>query len=92
MAPVATNIACFIEELSAGAAQTVVGGEAYLSSHRIEAENSSNTLAITPRHQIKVHARAGKPERVFEKPVIADESFAPLIVIKAALVRQGYQQ
>lgn len=89
--PVATNLECIISGLSGASAHTVVGGEAFLSSHGLEMKKSAATLAVTPRYQLKVHARDGKSERIFENPVRTEESFAPLVLIKASLVRQGYQ-
>lgn len=90
--PVATDLQCIVSELSGPAAHTVIGGEAYVASNAIELKKTVATLAVTPRYQIKVHARDGKSERFFERPVFSDHSFMPLVMLKASLVRQGYQQ
>lgn len=87
----ATNVECFVKELAASAAQSVVGGETFLSTHLIEMKRSVVVDAITPRHRIRVLPRDGRGERVFEKPVQPEESFLPLVALKASLVRQGYQ-
>jgi hypothetical protein len=96
---VATNLAVFVKELSgttrrngrAGAGQPVVGGEAYVSSHQLELKKTAVTLAITPEYRIKVHARDGIPERVFEKLVMPAKTFTPILVFNATLVRQGFR-
>lgn len=90
--PATTNLACIITELSGGRAQTVVGGNAYLSSHGLEMKKTAATLAVTPQYKIRAHPRDGKPERFFESPVGVEQSFAALVTLKATFVRQGYQQ
>lgn len=90
--PGTANLECIITELSAAGAQTVVGGTAYLSSHGLEMKKTAATLAITPGYKIRAHARDGKAERFFENPVGVEQSFAALVTLKAAFVRQGYQQ
>ena len=90
--PIATNIEVFIEEISGAVAQTVLGGESFISSHRLNMKRSAVTLAITPEHRIKVYPRDGMPERIFEKPVDTAKSFNPILMFKASLVKQGYQQ
>src|SRR5688572_8938829 len=68
MEPLVTNVECLVKEISGASAQTVIGGEAFVSTHRIEMKKTAATLAITPEYRIKVLARGPFPERVFEKP------------------------
>lgn len=89
--PVETNVECYVYELSSSQAQSVIGGETYISSHGIDIKRTEARLGITPRYQVKVHAREGQPERVFEKPILPTETFVPIITLKASLVRQGYR-
>lgn len=88
---IAGGIDCIVEELAAANAQTVIGGETYVSSHQIKLKRSDITDALTPKHKIRVHPRGGNPEMVFEKPVAPLKSFTALVKVKASLVRQGYQ-
>lgn len=87
-----TGIECFIQEISGASAQTVIGGESYVSSHRIEVKRRPETLAITPQYKLRVYPRDGIGERYFENTIQAAESFAPLVVLKAAFVQQGFRQ
>lgn len=89
---IATNLEIFVEEITGASAQTVIGGEAYVSSHLLELKREAVTLNITPRHKVKVYPRAGKPERYFDKLVQSGESFAPLVILKGSFVRQGFTQ
>lgn len=91
-ATVAANLEIFIEEISGASAQTVIGGESYISTHRLEMKRSDQTLNITPQHRIKVYPRAGKAERHFNKLVQSGDSFAPLVILKGSFVRQGFAQ
>jgi len=91
MVPLATDVECFIKELAPAEQQTVIGGESYTSTHRIEMKRSPVADAISPEYRISVHARDGKGVRIFEKPIAPEESLTPLTVLKASLVRQGYQ-
>lgn len=91
LSAVASGIDCYVEEISGGKPNFVTGGEAVIASHRIELKESTDTLAITPEYRIRVHARDGQPERVFEKCVKNASSYAPLVVIDATLVKQGFQ-
>lgn len=87
----ATNVKCLVNELSASNAVTVIGGESYVSSHTVEMKRDAIVDAVGPRHKIIVHARDGKGQRIFERPIQPEKSFQPLAVFRASLVRQGYQ-
>ena len=71
--------------------QVVVGGQAYLASHRLLMIRDSNTLTIKPEDILKVAARDGKPEEVFEQPVLIEESTDVLVTVAATFVRQGFR-
>lgn len=88
----ATGIKCIYHSRSSNS-QLVVGGEAYLASHDLELERTSATVAITPKHKLKVRARGDKSILIFQKSIIVeDESFSPLVNVAATLVQQGFQQ
>ena len=92
LATIATYVDCFVREISGASAQVVIGGAAYISSHQIEVKSNSVTIAITPEYRIRVYARDGVPERIFENPVTTSASYAPLVEMKAQLVRQGFSR
>lgn len=87
---VATDVKCLVEPAGQGE-QIVVGGETFIASHRLYMIKTTATEAITPRYKLKVHARNGTAQMIFENPVIVDESLSPLITVKSILVKQGYQ-
>lgn len=70
----------------------VVGGEAYTATHELKMVRTTTTVAITPRHLIKIQARGNTGQLVFEKPFITEDSMSPFLKINATLVVQGYQQ
>jgi hypothetical protein len=72
--------------------QVVVGGEAYLASHRITLPVTEATLAIKPEDRIKVEARGLNPELIFQQPVIIEGSTTVFVNVAATLVQQGYRQ
>lgn len=88
---VATNINVSYKGLGTGKT-IVVGGEAYTASHQLKMARIATTVAITPRHKIKVRARGNTPLLIFEKPLIDEDSKSPFLVMSAVLVTQGYQQ
>jgi hypothetical protein len=88
---VLSDLACMVEELGGAGAQTIIGGETYISSHRIFVKTSPTILGLTPRHQIRVHARGDTPVMIFEQPIVKKETFSPLITIYCTLVQQGFR-
>ena len=91
LTPIMRGAECFIEEISGASAHTVIGGEAFVSSHRIQMKSAPETLAITSQYRLRVYPRGPFPERVFEKLVQAAESYSPLVILKATFVREGSQ-
>lgn len=89
---VAQNVPCLYEEISGSTAQIVVNGVSVVATHRIEIKRSSAGLSLTPHDQIKVLARTGKPQLIFEQPVRTEGTFTPTIEFKAILVKEGYRQ
>jgi hypothetical protein len=86
----ATNVPCLHEPL--GKQETfIVGGEAFVCSHRLHLIRSSITAGITPEHRITIAARNDTPQLIFENPVTDHESLSPLVTLHANLVKQGYQ-
>jgi hypothetical protein len=89
-ATLAMNVECFITEVSGADALTVLGGESYTATHRIEMIRTPSTLAITPRYKLRVHARGDEGERYFDNPIRPADSRSRMVVLKATLVQQGY--
>lgn len=88
--PVAQNVGVTHKGLGKGK-EVSIGGESYIATHKLTMPRTSITVAITPRHQIRVKARGLTPQLIFEKPVINEDSISPLLEISAILVKQGYQ-
>jgi hypothetical protein len=88
--PVAQNVGVTQKGLGKGR-EVSVGGETYIATHKLTMPRTSSTVAITPRHQIRVYARGLTPQLIFEKPVINEDSIDPLLEVSAVLVMQGYQ-
>lgn len=86
----ASDVPCLVEPAGKHS-QIVVGGEAYLASHRIYMIRGAQTLLITPKYLITVAARDDKAAMTFEKPAIMDESTDVLVAVAATLVQQGFQ-
>lgn len=84
--PVATNIPCVYELLSAPSTAIVEGGISYEMTHRIEMEATDTTRAIGPHYTLKVLARGANPELKFEQPVRDQKSFDPVVNVRARLV------
>lgn len=76
---------------SAANSQIVIGGEAYAASHQLKMPRTVTTVAITPKHFIKVQPRGDTGELVFEKPVIVQKDTDVFLTIAATLVQQGFQ-
>ncbi len=91
IASIASSIPVLVEPAGRGS-QIVVGGQAYLASHRLLMIRDSSTLSIKPEDTLKVAARDGRPEQVFEQPAIIDESTDVLVTVAATFVRQGFRQ
>jgi hypothetical protein len=90
--PVATNVPCLVEELSPGSVTVVSGGVAVIASHRIEVKRSSPALALKVSGKIKVLARTGKVQMIFEQPIRKEETFTPTVEFRAVLVKSGYRE
>lgn len=88
--PLESDLECLYEPARQNV-QIVVGGDAFIATHRVMMLRTAVSELITPKFRIKVAARADKPEMVFEKPVQIDESLSPLVTVNAVLVKQGYQ-
>lgn len=88
---IASNIPVGYKEGGLGG-QIVVGGKAYTGSHQLKLPRTTTTVAITPKHWIKVQARGDTSELVFEQPVIIQKGLDPLLTVVASLVQQGFQQ
>lgn len=91
-----SDLPCMVEQLGLltgkGASQQIVaGGITYNASHRIFVKTSDDVLGITPRDQIKVHARGDSPQMIFEQLIVVKETFSPLISIYGTLVVQGFR-
>ena len=54
-------------------------------------KRSAEALALTVHSTIKVLARTGKPELIFEQPVRSEGTFTPTVKFKAVLVTAGYR-
>jgi hypothetical protein len=91
IAQVAANIPISYKGSGANS-QVVIGGEAYAASHRLKMPRTSATMAITPKHLIKVQARGDTGELVFENPVVAQRDTDVLLTLAATLVQQGFSQ
>lgn len=89
--PLATNVPCFYEELSAGDLRITGGGEAVTSTHRLTMEATTAVLSLTPTDRIEIAARNGTPALVFEQLIRSRGSFSPLAEFHATLVTQGYR-
>lgn len=89
--PIASNIPVGYKEGGPGG-QIVVGGKAYTGSHRLKLPRTTATVAITPKHWIKVQPRGDTGELVFEQPVIIQKGVDALLTVAANLVQQGFQQ
>jgi hypothetical protein len=87
---IASDIRCMYEATSPNTTVTV-GGKTYSVTHRVLMLRTNASELITPEYRIPVHARDGKPEIIFENPVMLDESLSPLVTVLATLVKQGYQ-
>lgn len=90
LAVIASAIPIGYEGASANA-QVVIGGDAYAASHRLKMPRTEVTVAITPKHLIKVQPRGDTAELVFEKPVIVQKDTDVLLTLAATLVQQGFQ-
>lgn len=77
---------------SSANSQVVIGGEAYVASHRLKMPRTVTTVAITPKHLIKVQARGDTAELIFEKPAIVQKDTDVLLTVAATLVQQGFSQ
>lgn len=91
IAEIATGIPISYKGSSANA-QVVIGGEAYVASHRLKMPRTVTTVAITPKHLIKVQSRGDTGELVFEKPAIVQKDTDVLLTVAATLVQQGFSQ
>lgn len=89
--PVARNVSISYKGLGNGR-QYVAGGEAYIASHELKMPWNATTLAITPEHRLRVHARGITPEMIFQKPAAIDDSKSAFLMLNAFVVKQGYQQ
>jgi hypothetical protein len=87
----ASNVPCFYESTGQNS-NVVIGGTAYLASHRLQMERTSATGAIKPSDTITVYARNGNAVLIFEEPRLIKESFSPLVTIMATLTDQGHNQ
>lgn len=90
-APIAQNLNISYEGFGVSKV-FVVGGEAYTASHRLKMVYTSTTVAITPRHLIKVQSRGLTGLLIFENPHIDEDSKSPFLEINATLVIQGFQR
>lgn len=88
---ITTNIPC-LREPAGQSDQIVVGGETFLATDRIFMIKQDETEAITPRYKIRVFPEDGSDALVFQNPMKIDETLNPLVVVKAVIVKQGYQQ
>lgn len=91
LGPIATNVNVSYRGLGNGK-QFVIGGEAYTASHELKMVRTTTTVAITPRHLVKVQPRGITGQLIFEKPFIIEDSKSPFLKIGATLVKQGFQQ
>lgn len=85
------NVPCVYSELSEGSPQIGAGGVTVIATHRIEMKRSTEALALRVHDKIKVLARTGKPQLIFEHPVRQEGSFTPLVEFRAVCVTSGYR-
>lgn len=88
---IATDIPCSFRSLGQNN-QLVVGGVTYTATHEIEMPFTDETALITPEYRISLTPGNGDAVKIFQQPVIRDESMSALVVIAATEVRQGFQQ
>lgn len=91
LVPGQTNVPCDYKPARPGA-QVEIGGTVYVGSHVLRLPWASYTVAITPEHRIKVHARDSMPEMVFEEPALIPGSYSVFVYVLAKFVQQGYIQ
>jgi hypothetical protein len=88
---VARNLSIKYKGLGVGK-QIQIGGESYVASHSLKMVRTAKTVAITPRHKIRVKPSGLIEELIFEKPLINHDSEGPFLFLDAILVQQGFQQ
>lgn len=85
----ASNVPCLVETAGPNV-QTTVGGETYVTTHKLFLIKSAYSVAVTPKYRIRVYARDDTPEQIYEHTVVVSETFEPLVRVHASAVIQGY--
>lgn len=86
-----TNIPCNHEQIGGGGVTFHDGESVVTKTDRLELPYTSQTIAITRQHKIKVAARGVNTQLIFEQPVIRVDSLSPLLQVFAVLT-EGYRQ
>lgn len=80
----ASNVECFYK--AKGQFRSfVAGGQTVFLTHDLELKMSDPPLTFRPEYKIRVIARDGKPEIIFENLVPTVGSFTPLVRLEASM-------
>lgn len=86
-----TGIPCNHEQIGGGGVTFHDGESVVTKTDRLELPYTSQTIAITRQHKIKVTARGVNTQLIFEQPVIKPDSLSPFLQVFAVLT-EGYRQ
>lgn len=79
---VASNVKCLYEEDSDSSSQ-VAGGPTSYVTHKIYLIASSAVRQIVSDYKIVIASRGDMPSLTFERPVVLDSTFDPIVVVGA---------